>query len=142
MEEFAPRAGDWIVLYGSLMRGLGPLEALGLTTRLRFAGPCRCPGELFDLGDYPGLRPGSASVVGELHAVLDASAFETLDQFEDYDPDSPRTSLYLRERRELLEPAGVTAWVYVYNHVPDAAQRIPDGDWRAHQARNAEPLTP
>jgi gamma-glutamylcyclotransferase (GGCT)/AIG2-like uncharacterized protein YtfP len=132
VDEGQPQAGDWIVLYGSLMRGLGAMDDLDLTGKLRFAGPCRCPGELFDLGEYPGMRPGSASVVGELHAVLEPAVFDVLDRFEDYDPASPRTSLYLRERIELLEPQGVVAWVYVYNQVPEATGRIPSGDWRAH----------
>jgi gamma-glutamylcyclotransferase (GGCT)/AIG2-like uncharacterized protein YtfP len=141
MGTHAPRAGDWIVLYGSLMRGIGALEALGLEGKLRFAGPCRCPGTLFDLGDYPGLRPGHDVVIGELHAVLEPAAFEILDDFEDYAPDAPRTSLYLRERVTLEAPRGVVAWVYVYNRIPDATRRIPSGDWRAHlAARSREPV--
>ena len=31
------------------MRGLGPIDALGITGQLRFAGPCVIAGELFDL---------------------------------------------------------------------------------------------
>ncbi len=135
MPSTRPRAGDWLALYGSLMRGLGAMEELGIVDGLRFAGPCRCSGELFDLGDYPGMRPGSASVFGELYAILDAGVLDLLDAFEEYDPAAPRSSIYLRERIELVEPRDTLAWIYVYNRVPDAGQRIPSGDWRAHIAK-------
>jgi len=108
---------------------MGPL---GLSDRVRYVGPCLCSGELFDLGDYPGLRPGNARVVGELYAVLDSATFVRLDEFEGFDPAKPRESLYLRERVELIEPAKTQAWIYTYNHVPDASERITSGDWRAH----------
>lgn len=137
MPTAGPITGDWLVLYGSLMRGLGAMEQLGIGDALRYAGPCRCPGELYDLGDYPGLRPGDATVVAELYAILDASVVPILDDFEAYAPNRPRESLYLRERTRLIEPADATAWVYRYNHVPDAAMRIGSGDWRAHLAARA-----
>ncbi|MEM9177466.1 MAG: gamma-glutamylcyclotransferase family protein [Myxococcota bacterium] len=120
----------WVAVYGSLMRGLGAVERLEITDRLRFVGPCVLEGELYDLGDWPGMRPGSSRVVGEIHALLDADVLSLLDAFEDYDPADPRGSLYLRERVRLVEPAGTTVWTYVYNRVPDASARIPGGDWR------------
>lgn len=129
---------DWLVLYGSLMRGLGALDRLQLGDRIRFVSPCLCAGELYDLGDYPGLRPGRAQVVAELFTVRDPRAIEVLDEFEGFDPEDPRGSLYLRERVALVEPRGTRAWIYVYNHVPDAGQRITSGDWRAHLAARAE----
>jgi gamma-glutamylcyclotransferase (GGCT)/AIG2-like uncharacterized protein YtfP len=76
--------GEWLVVYGSLMRGLsgpgspssspGParggrddegarraaeadlLDRLGVGVGLRRIGACRVPGLLFDLGPYPALR--------------------------------------------------------------------------------------
>jgi gamma-glutamylcyclotransferase (GGCT)/AIG2-like uncharacterized protein YtfP len=107
------------------------MDHLGLSDRVRYVGPCLCRGELFDLGDSPGLRPGDARVVGELYAVLDSATFTRLDEFEGFDPVQPRESLYLRERVELIEPRKTQAWIYIYNHVPDASGRIVSGDWRA-----------
>ncbi|MCR9096322.1 MAG: gamma-glutamylcyclotransferase [bacterium] len=120
----------WVAVYGSLMRGLGAVEHLGITERLRFVGPCVLEGELFDLGDWPGMRPGNGRVVAEIHALLDPDVLPLLDAFEDFDPAAPRGSLYLRERVPLVEPVGATAWTYVYNRIPDASARIPSGDWR------------
>ena len=124
--------GDRIALYGSLMSGLGAMDALGLALSLRFEGPCMIPGRLFDLGAYPGLRPGPGRVHGEIYRLLDLPALTTLDEFEDFDPSRPADSLYLRERVQLLEPVGTLAWVYVYNREPSRGDRIAQGDWRAH----------
>jgi gamma-glutamylcyclotransferase (GGCT)/AIG2-like uncharacterized protein YtfP len=168
---------EWLVVYGSLMRGLparetlethaartasghapraettaGPpaasatsatttsrdlLDQLGVAAGLRRVGPCRVPGRLFDLGAYPALRPASDPadrVCGELHALLDPGVFGVLDAFEGFDPLDPVGSDYLRERVTLVEPAGVDAWIYVYNREPEPARRVPSGDWRAHLA--------
>lgn len=127
----ADRDPPWVVFYGSLMRGLGTTERLGVDARIRFVGPCTVAGELYDLGDWPGLRPGNGRVVGEIHALLDDAVLGVLDGFEDYDAMHPRESMYLRERVPLLDTGGGdTAWTYVYNQVPDASTRIPHGDWR------------
>lgn len=137
---------DWLVVYGSLMRGLsapeGPLEPdlldrLGVGAGLRRVGPCRVGGALFDLGPYPALRraPGGAgSVCGELHAILDPGVLAVLDEFEGYEPRNTAGSDYLRERVDLLAPTGVRAWLYVYNHEPNTNLLIASGDWRAHLA--------
>lgn len=137
MAKPAPETGDWIAFYGSLMRGLDAFAELALEDRLRFAGPCVLKGELYSRGRYPGMRRGDGRVIGELFAVLDPSAIAVLDEFEGYDPQHPRASLYLREYLPLAEPTATSAWVYVYNHVPDASDRVPSGDWRAHLAERS-----
>ena len=120
------------MLYGSLMRGMGAMEELGIGDRLRFVGPCLVTGELFDLDHYPGLRHGDGRVIAELYALLDIGVLQDLDEFEGYTASQPRDSLYIRERVALTEPQGAEAWLYVYNTVPDARARIASGDWRAH----------
>jgi gamma-glutamylcyclotransferase (GGCT)/AIG2-like uncharacterized protein YtfP len=119
-----------IALYGSLMRGLGAMETLGIAEAFRFEGPCLIPGRLFDLGPYPGLRPGPGRVRGELYSVRRPDAVAVLDEFEGFKPDRSRESLYLRDRILLLEPEGTPAWVYVYNHEPRSDELIVEGDWR------------
>ncbi len=138
MSDVEPRVGDWIVLYGSLMRRFGAMDELGIGDGLRFVGPCVVTGELFDLGDYPGMRHGDGRVIAELYALLDVDVIEDLDDFEGYKISQPRESLYLRERATLIEPSDIEAWIYVYNHVPDASARIVSGDWRAHRAEHDE----
>lgn len=147
--------GDWLVVYGSLMRDLPAtsetheadlLDRLGVGPGLRRVGPCRVVGSLFDLGPHPALRRGPSdegTVRGELHAILDPRVLAALDAFEGYDPRDPAGSDYLRERVALLEPRGVLAWIYVYNRTLEPERRIESGDWRAHLAdRRPSPHVP
>lgn len=119
------------------MRGLGAMDELGISDRLRYVGPCTVTGELFDLGRFPGMRHGDGRVIAELHALLDDEVIQVLDEFEGYSAARPRESLYLREAITLIAPSGVEAWVYTYNEVPDASMRITSGDWRAHRSERA-----
>lgn len=145
-------AGEWLVVYGSLMRDLPAphatgetdlLDRLGVGAGLRRVGPCRVAGALFDLGPYPALRRGpgdDGAVCGELHAILDPAVLAVLDAFEGFDPRDPAGSDYLRERIELLEPSGVHGWIYVYNRPLDPNRRIASGDWRGHLAERRPSL--
>ena len=107
------------------MRGAGGVAELGLQEALSYEGPCRIPGALFDLGEYPGLVEGAGVVIGELHTIRDEKALEALDEFEG------EGSLYVRKRVRLIEPA-VEAWVYVYNDSLAGAKPIASGCWRTH----------
>jgi gamma-glutamylcyclotransferase (GGCT)/AIG2-like uncharacterized protein YtfP len=122
-----------VAVYGSLRRGLGlpdlPAEVSSIIGDL---GPCRIEGELYDLGEYPGLRLGRGEVVGELFQVAGGhGAFALLDEYEGFDPADADGSLYLRRLVRLLKPA-VNAWIYVYNSEPRAEARIASGDWAQH----------
>lgn len=113
------------------MRGLGALDALGIAQELRFEGPCSIPGQLFDLGPYPALRPGPGHVAGELFRIESPAVLAKLDEFEGFEPTRPRESLYRRVSIRLIEPVDCIAWIYVYNHQPAPDRLIPHGDWRA-----------
>jgi gamma-glutamylcyclotransferase (GGCT)/AIG2-like uncharacterized protein YtfP len=128
------KTGDLIALYGSLMRGLGAMNQIGVGHLLQFVAPCKIQGELFDLGAYPGLRGGAGVVTGEIFEILDPEVIRVMDRFEDYFPDDDRESHYIRKRTVLIEPAATTAWVYFYNHEPPRDRRVELGDWRAHLA--------
>jgi gamma-glutamylcyclotransferase (GGCT)/AIG2-like uncharacterized protein YtfP len=135
------RAGELLVVYGTLLSGLGHQERLGVAGGLELVGPCRVRGSLFALGWYPGLvvddRPGDPSppglVAGELFRVVDPAVVGVLDRFEGYDPASPATSEYLRVRVRVVEP-DVEAWVYVYAGPGRPGAHLSHGDWRTHLA--------
>ncbi len=136
----AIRPGDRLAVYGSLMRQMPvPTRLAGgpnLRGRAIFEGPCLLPGRLYDLGDYPGLRPHATSRVrGELYRVLSPSLSVALDAWELYDPRDIPGSLYQRVRMPLLSP-GVTVWAYVYQGpaTSTAPSLVPGGDWRRHLA--------
>ena len=113
------------------MRRMGGLESLGLQASLTYTGDCILPGTLYDLGEYPGLALGSGRCRGELFEFADPGVFATLDAFEEFEPDAPRSSVYVRERVRLLKPA-LEVWVYCYNRPLDGRRIVRSGDWRVH----------
>jgi gamma-glutamylcyclotransferase (GGCT)/AIG2-like uncharacterized protein YtfP len=132
-----------LATYGTLMRDFQAQEQLGIGDAITFVGRCRLPGILFDLGSFPGavppddlpadLRtsaPETPVVHGELYRLEEADILSVLDHYEGYDPDQPATSLFVRRRISLVEPADQDAWVYWYNGPVDGKPRLPSGDWR------------
>lgn len=122
------QAGDAFAVYGLLRKGASGFARFGLDTAFRPLRPCRIPGVIHDLGGYPGLVLGEGEVVGELFAVTDPAVIPQLDAFEDYDPDAPDNSRYLRVRIRLLSPDR-QAWVYVWNRPVSGYPRVEGGDW-------------
>lgn len=126
-----------VVFYGSLQAGLHLGGEPPFRSALRFVGPCRLAGRLYEVGDgaYPGLEldpDGAGVVVGELHAVLDPAVLDLLDAWEEYDPAQREASPYVRTVVRLLEP-DVEAWVYVGRHRGrERGRHVPGGDWRHH----------
>lgn len=149
MAEDPVAVGDLLVVYGTLLSGLGHQERLGVVHGLELVGPCRVRGALFALGWYPGLvvdgdaAEGAAAtppvaapaglVTGELFRVLDPAVVAVLDRFEGFDPASPDTSEYLRVRVRVVEP-DLAAWVYAYVGPRHPGDHLTHGDWRRHLA--------
>ncbi|MCW5718653.1 MAG: gamma-glutamylcyclotransferase [Bauldia sp.] len=127
------------VLYGSLRRGEEGHRQLDLGRRLRYLMPCTVRGRLFDLGAYPAFVAGEGIIHGDLCEAADPAILADLDAFEEYDPDRPANSLYLRERVALIEPRR-EAFIYRYNGPFDGFPEIASGDWVAYRAaRDARP---
>lgn len=121
-------AGDAFAVYGLLRKGASGFARFGLERAFRPLGPCTIPGLIHDLGGYPGLVEGRGEVVGELFEVIDPSVIARLDAFEDYYPQAPDRSRYLRRQITLLTPAR-KAWVYVWNQPVEGAPLVAHGDW-------------
>jgi gamma-glutamylcyclotransferase (GGCT)/AIG2-like uncharacterized protein YtfP len=116
-----------LLLYGSLRRGEPMFEKLGLADALEFVGEATFPGVLYDLGDYPGAAAGDGLIAGELFRMRDSSILAVLDEYEEFDPDRPKCSLFVR--RSVPIPGRGDAWVYFYNGSPVPRRRIASGDW-------------
>jgi len=123
------------------MQGLAlPDVPSDLSKYIASCGECVISGELFDLGRYPGLVPGTGNVRGELYRLNDPlpkeralEAFRQLDEYERYDAHDVEGSLYHRRVVRLRNPT-VDAWLYYYNGPVDGARRIESGDWRDYRA--------
>lgn len=128
----------YIALYGSLRRGQQPHAKFGLNRHLELVGPCLLQGVLHDFGDWPGLVEGDGQVVAELYAMRRHDILEQLDTFEACDPVNPEKGLFVRRLVRLIEPAGISAYVYYYNHGTDGQPVITSGDWVRHLGGKAK----
>jgi gamma-glutamylcyclotransferase (GGCT)/AIG2-like uncharacterized protein YtfP len=85
-----------VFVYGTLRTG-GVRAMRTIAPSCRIVGDAVIRGQLFDLGAFPGLLvdPNGGSVCGELFGVDDAT-LARLDQIEQYFPDRPEESYYVR----------------------------------------------
>lgn len=111
-----------LFVYGTLMSGESrhPWLAGAVGT------PARAPGQLIDMGEFPGLVPGPGEVAGELYHI-DLALLEKLDQVEDFRGYGVAGSLY---RRIIVTVDGAPAWTYRLIAPPAGAPAIASGDWR------------
>jgi gamma-glutamylcyclotransferase (GGCT)/AIG2-like uncharacterized protein YtfP len=110
----------YLFVYGTLMQKCRPNAwAAFLHTNAQYAGEASVEGLLYKVAYYPGLVRGEGVVYGELFELRDPEkVFRLLDEYEDYLPDDPDRSLYLRvlawvtltETGEKKE-----SWLYYYN---------------------------
>jgi gamma-glutamylcyclotransferase (GGCT)/AIG2-like uncharacterized protein YtfP len=112
---------DFLFAYGTLQPGRAPAEIAPLVERLEIAGRGFVHGTLYDFGHYPGAVLDSASshrIPGTIYRLpADLDLLGKLDEYEEYSPDSPSSSQFLRESHPVHWDDGRTAlcWVYVFN---------------------------
>ena len=88
----------------------------------------RVPGQLYDLGAFPGIKLDNSSntvVTCELIEVTDEE-LERLDRYEGYRPSDPDNSLYIRRKLDW------GPFIYEYNDpFGNLSEKgiVPSGDW-------------
>ncbi|MFO8154878.1 MAG: gamma-glutamylcyclotransferase family protein [Pseudomonadota bacterium] len=113
-------------VYGTLKKGFSNHRLLSGTP---FLGTDRMTNlTLYDLGPYPAaLERPSGGIEVEIYAV-NAQELAALDRLEDYHPEAPEKSLYLR--KPMATRFG-EAWFYLYNQPISGARAITRGGWPA-----------
>lgn len=121
---------EFIVLYGTLMKGFKLQDELEIRDKLEFIGECKFKGEMYSLGAFPAVVDGVGTVTGELFKITDPLLLPALDVVEHYDqPDDPENNKYIRKMIRLIEPKGTAAWIYCYNGEVDGLEVVPSGSW-------------
>lgn len=124
---------EYLFAYGTLQQKHAPQEILPLLERLRFVGEASIRGVLYDLGDYPGAvidPPCAQRIYGTVFEILDiVSTLSDLDQYEEFDPQAPSDSLFVRVLMpvELSSEQVLPCWVYNFNRDPGAAPILSEG---------------
>jgi len=123
-----------LFVYGSLRPALAQGESLRLVADLEQLGAASVPGDLYDLGDYPGMVAGSGRVWGDLLRVSNRERFDQLDDYEECRGNPP---LFRRVRLTARRTDGscCSAWAYLYAGSVASGLHLPDGDYAAHLKR-------
>ena len=89
--------------------------------------------DLFDLGSFPGIKPGNGKVIGELHEYRNPEEVtKNMDRIEGYQPEL-KDGMYLRRRVSVKTEDGKIKEtnIYVFNlRIPDRAKKITSGIWK------------
>jgi gamma-glutamylcyclotransferase (GGCT)/AIG2-like uncharacterized protein YtfP len=121
-----------LFVYGTLRRGF-PLHKHLHGGTAQFLGRGKMRGRLYDLGDFPGALPSPTNEIeGELYELTDAARqLKQLDEIEEFFPEQPGQSLFLRRLAEVELETGqkVRAWVYFLAKKPANARLVPSGDY-------------
>lgn len=115
----------------------GAMQRARLLREAKLLGPAKVCGQLYDLGDFPGvvLEDGTSSVVhGELVRLDDArTALAWLDEYEEISPGGDPLDLYRRVKTVATLAGGelVSCWVYELQGSANGLKLLPEGIWQA-----------
>jgi len=118
-----------LFIYGTLHPDRAPAEIAPIARRFIPYGRGTIRARLHNLGAYPGVvladeaDDTAPQVPGEVFLVPDDATLAALDTYEDFRPDDPTNSLFLRTKAVVTLDDGSSehCWVYVYNQPPPTA---------------------
>ena len=86
-------------------------------------------GELYDLGNYPGMIPGEGIGCGEVFKASDM--FQMIQRLDWIEGAGGNNSLFTRTIQE-VEPDEGIIWAYVYHYAQplDSFKQIKSGNWK------------
>lgn len=131
-----------LFVYGTLRSSCNHPMHRKLLRNASLLGNASLSGRLYDLGNYPGLIPGSNArytVQGELYQLVNPGLLlATLDRYEGCHSRASGPPEYRREILEVNDHSGEScmAWVYVYNWPVKKQQLIRSGDYLIRRSRS------
>lgn len=134
---------ETLFVYGTLRPAWAPPAIASVAATLASLGPARVRGRLYDLGRYPAAVVDPAApgwIEGELVALGPASPpLAWFDAYEGWEPATPETALFRRERVAAVDGAGreVACWIWSWARAVDERRRVAGGAWRPEHARRA-----
>lgn len=100
---------------------------------IRYIGKGKIRAKLYDLGEYPGAVEHKGSYVyGRVYEAQNIDKIlPLLDEYEEFYPDKPEISLFIRKVMRVIMENGesLRAFVYVYNRSVERIKAIPTGIW-------------
>lgn len=141
-----PESPRHLFVYGTLRHGRHEMARLLEESALAVGGGS-VQGCLYLVEDYPGATWSDdprQQVRGEVYRLLDGpEVLRRLDEYEDYRPENPRESLFLRRVTDVQMDDGTSlpAWIYLYNRPIHGLPTIRSGDFVdvEREVRRAKP---
>ena len=138
----------YLFVYGTLREDAKHEMYHVLARHALFVGVATVRGELYSLGEYPGLVPRQDTAAlskGELYEISAEALEHTLSVLDDYEGLDPGDPLAHEYRRELVpvtldDGRQLNAWAYVLNRSLEGLERIHSGDFS--EWRKSRCLTP
>jgi gamma-glutamylcyclotransferase (GGCT)/AIG2-like uncharacterized protein YtfP len=131
---------EYLFVYGTLLPGAAPAEIAAAAAQLVPVGTGWVQGSLYDLGHFPGAVLESSSgrrIAGKVFLLpANPAVLKALDEYEEFDPEAPEQSQFLRIRTTVKLSIGgaLECWIYVFNQDVRNAQLIECGDWMSRGA--------
>ncbi|WP_081166837.1 gamma-glutamylcyclotransferase family protein [Lactococcus garvieae] len=136
-----------VFVYGSLRTDMFNYEKY-LKGQVLESIQAKIKGNLFHIENkgYPAIFDGNSEIVGEVFTFKDFSkSIQTLDDMENFNPESPESSEYIRLRTTAYLSNGHTEEVYYYHYNPKASLNADDqlvsvdsGDWLEYMLQTVE----
>ncbi len=124
---------DYLFVYGTLRKACKSGAHNEYLGGADFVSNAKVRGQLFMVGDYPGLVTSEVGqwVVGEIYLLSNQAQLHDLDLYEGCAKNSPQPHEYYRCIHEVALNNGdiVKAWVYVYQQDTQALMSIHSGDF-------------
>ena len=115
---------EYLFAYGTLSRACAPQEIAPVVEKLQIEARGYVQGTIYDFGQYPGVVLDAAStnrISGTICKIPpDQDVLRQLDEYEEYSPDSPQTSQFIRRLHPVHwdDERTIPCWVYVLNENP------------------------
>jgi gamma-glutamylcyclotransferase (GGCT)/AIG2-like uncharacterized protein YtfP len=126
---------EYLFSYGTLQPGLAPREMAAAVSQLREVEKGFVCGMLYDLGSFPGAVIDLSSelkIFGTVYRLpQDTDALRRFDEYEEFIPGDPGSSLFLRVLTAVTLQTGATlsCWMYVYNRPTEGATILKTGQF-------------
>ena len=124
---------EHLFTYGTLQPDLAPDEIAHIVRRFEVIGKGTVQGTLYDLGSYPGAVIDPACprrIAGTVFRLPeDPSVLRHLDAYEEFYPELPEASQFIRRIRpvQLTNGPVLDCWIYEYNRPPGRAPIVESG---------------
>jgi gamma-glutamylcyclotransferase (GGCT)/AIG2-like uncharacterized protein YtfP len=129
---------QYLFVYGTLLSEYGdPESRLFIEKYAELVGKARSEGKMYMVDYYPGMIPCGEKekyyVKGELYRLKEPEKlFSFLDQYEEYNPNAPQSSEYVRKETTVQLKSSskeLKAWVYYFNQSIEDLEFLPKGDF-------------